>query len=281
MASRSRLRSRISPSMMLTRPLVMAQERFSRRPRTKLSRTTISGLPLRTSRSAICEPTRPAPPVISTRFMGSALISSFLHPLSPSASAESRASCKRLTSFTPPRPQDLRGNARDDRIIGNILRYHGARSHDGIRTDAHAGKNASVHPDIRAEADRNGLDDQPGRDDGRLHRFAGMGRAQDLGSRAPADIVFDGKRARIHVRLRANPDVIPDFAVPVKAALNHGLRADKNGVAELHCFRVLEHHVRANLEGVTCSLAHGAQENPAHQIVRLTLACPVLRKKRV
>src|SRR2546423_2686305 len=49
------------------RPWVIAQDKFSRRPRTKLSKTMISGLFSRTSRSAIWEPTRPAPPVMRTR----------------------------------------------------------------------------------------------------------------------------------------------------------------------------------------------------------------------
>src|ERR1017187_7403174 len=65
--SESSLVSRMSPSTMVTRPPEMACTRFSRRPRTKLSSTTISEAPSGTSRSAMWEPTRPAPPVISTR----------------------------------------------------------------------------------------------------------------------------------------------------------------------------------------------------------------------
>src|SRR5512142_1829864 len=46
----------------------MTFARFSRRPRTKLSKMTISLTPSSTKRSAICDPIRPAPPVIKIRF---------------------------------------------------------------------------------------------------------------------------------------------------------------------------------------------------------------------
>src|SRR5436305_1687943 len=44
----------------------IAPARFSRRPRTRLSRTRISPAPSSMSQSTMCEPIRPAPPVTST-----------------------------------------------------------------------------------------------------------------------------------------------------------------------------------------------------------------------
>ena len=66
-SSRTSAASRMSPSTISTLPLAVAQARFSRRPRTKLSSTTTSRASCATTRSAMCEPIMPAPPVISTR----------------------------------------------------------------------------------------------------------------------------------------------------------------------------------------------------------------------
>lgn len=59
--------SRMSPSTRLTGALAMAAARFSARPRTMLSMTTISLHPASTRPSTIREPTKPAPPVTRTR----------------------------------------------------------------------------------------------------------------------------------------------------------------------------------------------------------------------
>src|SRR5664280_2952729 len=57
----------MSPSTSRTGPRAMALAMLSIRPRTRLSTTTISRNSRRTRRSTIVEPTRPAPPVTSTR----------------------------------------------------------------------------------------------------------------------------------------------------------------------------------------------------------------------
>src|ERR1700692_1255051 len=62
------LPSRISPCTRRTGPRVDARLRFSGRPRTMLSRATISVQPSSHSRSTMWEPINPAPPVTRTRF---------------------------------------------------------------------------------------------------------------------------------------------------------------------------------------------------------------------
>jgi len=64
---RTSARSQMSPSTTVTCPFRCAQARFSRRPRTKLSRTTTSSAPESTSSSTTFEPMAPAPPVTSIR----------------------------------------------------------------------------------------------------------------------------------------------------------------------------------------------------------------------
>src|SRR5262245_28932902 len=60
-------RSRMSPSISSTFPVASADARFARRPRTKLSSTTMSTSADRASWSAMVEPIMPAPPVMRTR----------------------------------------------------------------------------------------------------------------------------------------------------------------------------------------------------------------------
>src|SRR5690349_12147494 len=64
--------------------------------------------------------------------------------------------------------------------------------------------------------------------------------------------------------MRADPDVIPDFALPVVTALNHGMRADEHRIPELHGFRMLEYHFGINLQIMTRAAAERAQQYAAH-----------------
>ncbi len=65
--SLSSARSRMSPSTRDTGPCSVAHVRLLRLPRTRLSSTTTSAAPLRTSWSTMWEPTVPAPPVTTAR----------------------------------------------------------------------------------------------------------------------------------------------------------------------------------------------------------------------
>ena len=56
----------MSPSTTRTLPLASAAARFERRPRERSS-STMTSVPWSTSPSAMCDPTRPSPPVISAR----------------------------------------------------------------------------------------------------------------------------------------------------------------------------------------------------------------------
>ena len=64
--------------------------------------------------------------------------------------------------------------------------------------------------------------------------------AQHLGARTPADKVFDDQVARVEKGLRADPDIVADHAGAIEAALDIGLGADEDALADLESLRVLE-----------------------------------------
>lgn len=47
------------------------------------------------------------------------------------------------------------GDAGDDRVIGDVMRYDGAGANDAVLADTHARHNHRVHPDVRVVADGN------------------------------------------------------------------------------------------------------------------------------
>src|SRR4051794_7197417 len=160
--SRTSARSVMSPSITLTLPLASAHARLSRRPRTKLSRTTISPTPCRTSSSARFEPIVPAPPVIRTRSsritvdspaFGSQLFNACAAGFLPRLAWKRRS---RPVACGSPEPQSLGGNVADDdrpHADHRALADGDSFPHKGPSTDVRAGGDTAVAADANARRD--------------------------------------------------------------------------------------------------------------------------------
>jgi hypothetical protein len=73
--------------------------------------------------------------------------------------------------------------------------------------------------------------------------------------------------------------VITDSASPVKGPLDHGLSANEDRVAKLHCLWVSQNHTRLDLEIMTDRLAHGPHQNASHEPVEISLSGAELREQ--
>jgi hypothetical protein len=83
--------------------------------------------------------------------------------------------------------------------------------------------------------------------------------------------------------MRADPDVVSDPANSLETALDHGLGADKDTIAELHGLRMLENDAGADLEVMPDASAKRAHENPADEIIKgsFSLAEPAEQRGQV
>src|SRR5438132_4788767 len=93
---------------------------------------------------------------------------------------------------------------------------------DRALADRHAGKEHRVHPDVRAVVDPHRLDDEVGLDDRNIGRLAGVLAYEELRPRPPPDVLAELHVAAVEVRLRSDPRVRADDAVPVMPSLQEG-----------------------------------------------------------
>src|SRR3990172_593447 len=129
--------SRMSPSMMVIGPFSIAQARFSLRPRSKLSKITISETFSSTRRSAICEPTSPAPPVINVLLFLSFIIFALIISCAPF--------------------YKLRRNPSNHRKGRYIFRHYGSSSHLTSFADRYTWQYHSIYANVRPRSNRHPL----------------------------------------------------------------------------------------------------------------------------
>src|SRR5690606_3758983 len=204
----------------------------------------------RAARSAMWEPIKPAPPVMRMRlpFIGENLFDFF--------------------GFLGRAPaQEARRNSCHDCESRHIGRY------DRARADNCALANRDTRQDDRIGAyvgpclDPDRFDLQVGLDDGDVVRNARMGRTQQFGARTPADMVAQEKIAGIQKRLRPDPHVVADRAMPVEAALYAGLRADEDSLADAEGFGMAERGAGTDPQARATPPGERAPDGAAHECV--------------
>jgi hypothetical protein len=179
------------------------------------------------------------------------------------------------------RTQELGWHARNDGELGNILSNYCAGTYDRIRADPNPWQDAGVHSDIGPKTNEDRLDHQAGRNDRSLERFASVGRAENFRAGSPANVILELQTPRIEISLRANPNMIADFAGTIETSLKHRLGANENSVAELHGLRMLEDNSRADLKAMPNLFRYRPNQDSAHEIVEHTLALTMARVESV
>ena len=213
-------RSRMSPSISSTRPLRIASARFSGRPRTMLSTTTISPAPSRHQ------------PVddVATRRTG--------------AAGDQNALVRRDSSACSPRhvtvasPMMRAGTPATLAKVRHVARDDGARADDAAAPERHARQDHGVRRRCRPSRRSDRRDHEVGRDDRQVGGLAGMGRTEQPGAGSPADM-SPITRSRAS-RKACGPIHVPAPITqrPVEAALQHRLLADNDPVADLEGLRM-------------------------------------------
>src|SRR5215472_9056826 len=262
----------MSPTTSFTWPWAIAQSRLLRLPRTRLSSTTISRAPSRTSRSAMCDPTRPAPPVMRQRLPRmSVLPTPPLHPPPPLELPGGQGGQVVFFLFLS-EPQHACRHARRDGKVRHVGRHDGTRANDGALTHGHTGQDHRAGADVRSTPHDHRLDAEVGLDDRHVPGRARVLRAEHLRARAPAHVVLEHEVARVEVRLRADPHVVADPAGAVEPALDVRLGADEHAAADLERLHVLEAGAGADAQAVADAPAGGPPDDAPHHGVELALA---------
>src|SRR5437660_5452687 len=245
MAAATASGSRMSPITRFTGPWAIARSGWWRLPRTMLSSTTISPAPSRTSRSAMWEPTRPAPPVMRHRLPRIGFL---------------------------PVPQHAGRPARHYGKVRHVGRHHGPRAHDRALAHRHAGQEHGVRADVGPAPHDHRLDAEVGLDDRDVARGPRVLGAEHLRARAPAHVVLEHEVARVHVRLRSDPHVVADPAGAIEPALDVRLGADEDAGADLERLQVLEADAGPDAHPVAEPPAGGPPDGAPHHRVELAVA---------
>src|SRR5262245_5700927 len=254
----------MSPLTIVTGPCSSAHLTLAREPRAKLSRITTSDAPARTSSSVMCDPIKPRPPVTRARLPRSVTAASLRTDMTSD-------SCEAFL-IVGARADHPRRDAGDDRERRHVARDHRAGADDAAAADGDAGEDDGVHADVGPGFDAHGFDLEIGLHDRHVDGEAGVGRAEHLRTRPPADVVLEDQIAGVEVRLRSDPDVVADDARPVVAPLDVGLRADEHRVADLGAIEVLEAGAGADDQAVAGRARRGAPDRAPHHDVDRPLA---------
>jgi len=118
--------------------------------------------------------------------------------------------------------------------------------------------------DVRAGTDLNRSDVQVGLDDRGAGWMADVRRAEDAHAGADAHTRPDDQGSRVEEDLGADPRAIADHADPAHAAMNNGVVADRDTVADVEGLEVFETDVEADVETVADATRHRPPDHPAH-----------------
>src|SRR5579884_1151482 len=143
--------------------------------------------------------------------------------------------------------QNSRGYTCSYCIVGNVGSHDSARSHNRVHPDPDTWQDRSVGTNVGAVTNHYRLDYKAGGNNRNINRMSRMLRTQHLGPGSPANVVFQNEITGIEVGVWTNPDVIPNLALPVIATLDHGMRADKDGIAKLHGLGMFKYHFGIDL----------------------------------
>ena len=159
---------------------------------------------------------------------------------------------------------------------GDVGGHDRAGADDRALADRDAREDGRIGADVGPRADAHRLDLEVGLHDRHVDRHAGVGRAEHLRARAPADVVLEHQVARVEVGLRADPHVVADHARAVEAALDVGLRADEDAVADLEGLEVLEADAAADLQ--PCPQRRAAARQIARRISASSAPSPMANR---
>src|SRR5690606_17719459 len=96
--------------------------------------------------------------------------------------------------------------------------------------------------------------------------------AQHSGTRAPADMIAQLEIAGVEIGLRADPDLVANLAMAIKAPLDIGAGADEDIGADVEGFEMLEADLAADLQTRTAGTGAGLEDQFAHQRIELAVA---------
>src|SRR5262249_39519538 len=146
--------------------------------------------------------------------------------------------------------QEARRHAGDHGEIGHVLGDHRARAYQAAAADRDARQQDGAGADIGPSADAHRPNLLIGGDNGSAAWQAGVHGAQDFGARPPAHLVANDQVTGIEIALRPNPHPIANDALAVEPALEIGLRANEDPIADLEPFQVLEARAAADAHAV-------------------------------
>src|ERR1035438_2280277 len=171
------------------------------------------------------------------------------------------------------------GYTGNNRVLGNIVSDDRSGTHNGLGSDVHTRQDTGVHPNIRAESDRDRFDHQGRRYDGFIIWLARVSRTQDLCTRSPTHIVFQNQVPSIKVGLWPNPNMTSDLAHSIESPLDHSLRSNEDAVAKLHGLWVFQDDVGSHLKIVANAFAQRPHENATHHRVKAVFSCSKAREE--
>src|SRR3954467_9690577 len=133
-------------------------------------------------------------------------------------------------------------------VLWNVCSNYCARADNGVCTHPHPRKDRSVGTDVSTIPNHYWFDHKARGDNWEVYGFTGMLRSKHLRSRTPPHVILEDQVTRVKVSMGTDPDMIPNFALAVIPALDHGLCSDEDRVSKFHGFRVLQHQVRSDLD---------------------------------